>query len=153
MFLEPVIQFFNDRTLFWNPGHAFASADELLEPGEKEVRNPRIVAAFRRIGLSEQAGTGIRSIFSSWQQLGHVPPVIGNDRARKAFEFTLLKEELLSREQLLLQASLGASPRRKPRRSPSHAGRARFVRAMCGPSRAARAQIRLRCWSGSPSRR
>lgn len=104
---KPVIQFFNDRTLFWNPGDAFASPEELLEPGEKEVRNPRIVAAFRRIGLSEQAGTGVRSIFSNWQQLGHVPPLIDNDKTRKAFELTLLKEELLSEEQVLFQAGLG----------------------------------------------
>lgn len=104
---KPVIQFFDDRTLFWNPGDAFASPEELLEPGEKEVRNPRIVAAFRRIGLSEQAGTGVRSIFSNWQQLGHVPPLVRNDKTRKAFELTLLKEELLSEEQRLFQAGLG----------------------------------------------
>jgi ATP-dependent DNA helicase RecG len=105
---KPVIQFYNDRTMFWNPGDAFAPSDQLLEPGEKEVRNPRIVAAFRRIGLSEQAGTGVRSIFSNWQQLGHVPPDIRNDKAAKSFELALLKERLLSEEQLLFQASLGA---------------------------------------------
>lgn len=104
---KPVIQFFNDRTLFWNPGDAFAASEQLLEPGEKEVRNPRIVAAFRRIGLSEQAGTGVRSIFSNWQQLGHVPPDIRNDKTAKSFELTLLNEQLFSEEQLLFQASLG----------------------------------------------
>ena len=104
---KPVICLYDDRTIFWNPGDAFESADELLEPGEKEVRNPRIVAALRRIGLSEQAGTGIRAIFRNWRQLGHVPPIIDNDKARKAFQLTLLKEELLSEEQLLFQASLG----------------------------------------------
>ena len=104
---KPVIRFFDDRMLLWNPGDAFASADELLEPGEKEVRNPRIVAAFRRIGLSEQAGTGIRAIFGDWRRLGRVPPIIANDRTRKAFQLTLLKEELLSAEQLRFQASLG----------------------------------------------
>ena len=104
---KAVIRFFDDRVLLWNPGDAFASADDLLEPGDKEVRNPRIVDAFRRIGLSEQAGTGIRAIFSNWRQLGHVPPIIGNDRTRKAFQLTLLKEELLSEEQILFQAGLG----------------------------------------------
>ena len=102
-----VIRFFDDRAQLWNPGDAFASTDELLEPGEREVRNPRIVAAFRRIGLSEQAGTGMRAIFRNWQQLGRVPPIIDNDRTRKAFGLTLLKEELLSREQVLFQTSLG----------------------------------------------
>ena len=104
---KPSIRFFDDRTLLWNPGDAFASAEELLDPGEKEVRNPRIVSAFRRIGLSEQAGTGIRAIFDRWRGLGRVPPVVQNDRTRKAFQLTLLKEELLSEEQRLFQASLG----------------------------------------------
>ena len=104
---KAVIRFFDDRTQLWNPGDAYASTDELLEPGERDVRNPRIVAAFRRIGLSEQAGTGMRAIFGNWRRLGRVPPIIDNDRTRKAFQLTLLKEELLSREQLLFQAELG----------------------------------------------
>lgn len=86
---------------------AFATTDEFLDPTEKEVRNPAIVAAFRRIGLSEQAGTGVRAIFRSWQRLGHVPPVIENDKARRTFELRLLREELLSEEQRLFQARLG----------------------------------------------
>ena len=101
------IRFFRDRTLFWNPGDAFATTDELLDPTEKEVRNPAIVAAFRRIGLSEQAGTGVGAIYRRWQRLGHVPPVIDNDKARKSFELRLLREQLLSEEQHLLQAQLG----------------------------------------------
>ena len=101
------IRFFRDRTVFWNPGDAFATTEELLDPAEKEVRNPAIVAAFRRIGLSEQAGTGVRAIFRHWQRLGHVPPIIDNDRARKTFDLRLLREELLSEQQRLLQAQLG----------------------------------------------
>ena len=104
---KAAIRFFDDCTQLWNPGDAYASTDELLEPGERDVRNPRIVAAFRRIGLSEQAGTGMRAIFGNWRRLGRVPPLIDNDRVRKAFQLTLLEEELLSREQLLFQAMLG----------------------------------------------
>ena len=104
---KPVIRSFADRVTMWNPGGVFAGTQELLDPGEKEVRNPRIVAAFRRIGLSEQAGTGIRAIFDNWQRLGRVPPAIDNDSARKAFQLTLLNEELLSEEHLRFQASLG----------------------------------------------
>ena len=101
------IRFFRDRTVFWNPGDAFATTDELLNPTEKQVRNPVIVDAFRRIGLSEQAGTGMRAIFRNWQSLGHVPPVVENDKAKKAFELRLLREELLSDKQRLFQARLG----------------------------------------------
>ena len=104
---KPSIRFFDDRTLLWNPGDAFVSAEELLDPGDKEVRNPRIVSAFRRIGLSEQAGTGIRAIFDRWRGLGRVPPIVENDRTRKAFQLTLLKEELLSEDHLLFRASIG----------------------------------------------
>ena len=102
------IRHYADQTVFWNPGDAFATDADLLEPGEKEVRNPRIVTAFRRIGLSENAGWGLRDVFRNWQQLGHVPPNIINNKSRKCFELLLKKEELLSEEQLLYQASLGA---------------------------------------------
>lgn len=104
---KPEIRHFADRTIFWNPGDAFATLADLLEPGEKEVRNPRIVAAFRRIGLSENAGWGLRDVFTNWQQLGNVPPIICNDKVAKTFGITLLKEILLSEEQILFQAQLG----------------------------------------------
>jgi ATP-dependent DNA helicase RecG len=103
----PVIQFFYDRTIFKNPGDAFATREELLEPGTKEVRNPSIVNAFRRIGLSDQAGTGIRSIFQSWGGLGNIPPIVNNDKSEKTFELILSKEKLLSEEQVLFQSSIG----------------------------------------------
>jgi ATP-dependent DNA helicase RecG len=104
---KPVIKIFTDRTIFWNPGDAFANVDQLLDPIEKEVRNPAIVTAFRRIGLSDQAGTGVRSIFGNWRQLGFVPPLIVNNKGEKTFEITLLKETLLTEEQRLFQAQLG----------------------------------------------
>ncbi|MFC1584568.1 RNA-binding domain-containing protein [Fibrobacterota bacterium] len=104
---KPEVRFFKDRTVFWNPGDAFATDKELVEQGEKEVRNPLIVSAMRRIRLSEQAGSGMPEIFRNWQQLGNLPPVIENDKSHKTFRLKLLKEELLSEEQLLFQASLG----------------------------------------------
>jgi ATP-dependent DNA helicase RecG len=103
------IQIFRDRARFWNPGDAFGTVDQLLEPGAKEVRNPNLVGAFRRIGLSDQAGTGIRAIFRNWRQLGNIPPQIMNQHADKAFELTLLKEKLLSENQERFQRELGAS--------------------------------------------
>ncbi|MFZ4526491.1 MAG: ATP-binding protein [Chlorobium sp.] len=52
---------FTDRTIFWNPGDAFAKGN-LLEPGPKEVRNPNIAIAFRRIGLCKNAGWGLSDV-------------------------------------------------------------------------------------------
>ena len=104
---KAVIRHYANQTVFWNPGDAFAADADLLEPGEREVRNPRIVLAFRRIGLSEHAGWGLRDVFRNWQQLGNVPPRIANDRRRRSFELVLKKEALLSERQLVLQGQLG----------------------------------------------
>jgi len=105
---KPVIQFYRDRTVLTNPGDLFAEQDELLEPVEKSVRNPRIVSTFRRIGLSDQAGTGFRTMYRACDKLGWVPPIVENDKGRKTFGLHLPKEKLLSEEQLLFQANLGA---------------------------------------------
>ncbi|MBF2759015.1 MAG: putative DNA binding domain-containing protein [Ectothiorhodospiraceae bacterium AqS1] len=88
------VRLFTDRTIFWNPGDAFSTVAELLDPTEKELRNPSIVKAFRRIGLSDQAGTGIRTIFRNWHELGRVPPQLQNDKARKEFNLVLLNAPL-----------------------------------------------------------
>ena len=104
----PVIRFFRDQTEFFNPGDAFASREQLLDPGDKEVRNPSIVNAFRRIGLSDQGGTGVRAIFDGWRRLGYLPPEIENHKAEKSFRLRLRKEKLITEAQLLAQASLGA---------------------------------------------
>ena len=105
----PVIRFFRDQTEFFNPGDAFASREQLLDPGDKEVRNPSIVSAFRRIGLSDQGGTGVRAIFDGWRKLGYLPPEIENLRAEKSFRLRLCKVKLITEAQLLAQASLGAN--------------------------------------------
>lgn len=104
---KPEIRFYSDQSVFWNPGDAFDTNTELLEPNQKEVRNPRIVTAFRRIGLSENAGWGLQDIFRNWRELGYVPPRITNNKGRKSFDLILAKEELLSEQQRLFQSKLG----------------------------------------------
>ena len=101
------IRIFRDQTVFWNPGDAFSPTEDLLDPTVKDVRNPSIMAAFRRIGLSEEAGSGIRRIFRNWQELGYIPPAIDNDKARKTFELRLSREELLASPQRRFQETLG----------------------------------------------
>ncbi|QDU47376.1 Divergent AAA domain protein [Symmachiella dynata] len=104
---KPSIKFYRDVWVFSNPGDAFSTDEELLQPGDKPVRNPLIVNAFRRIGLSEQAGTGLREILKSWRQLGFDRPKINNDKADKKFELTTPRWELVTDEQLVMQAMLG----------------------------------------------
>lgn len=86
---------------------AFASVSDLLEPGEKETRNPLIVTAFRRIGFSENAGWGLRDVFRSWRGLGYVPPELTNDKPKKAFELVLKQDILLSADQIKFQETIG----------------------------------------------
>lgn len=107
------IRLFTDRTIFWNPGDAFATEAELLDPTEKEVRNPSIVKAFRRIGLSDQAGTGIRAIFRNWYDLGRVPPQLRNDKARKEFELVLLNSPLVTEAMQQFRQVIGANLERE----------------------------------------
>ena len=103
------IKLFTDRTVFWNPGDAFATEAELLDPTEKEVRNPAIVKAFRRIGLSDQAGTGIRAIFRNWHELGRMPPQLTNDKARKEFELILINKPLVTDAMRHFRQTLGTN--------------------------------------------
>ena len=105
----PTIRFFRDCSEFFNPGDAFSSKEQLVDPGEKPVRNPSIVAIFRRIGLSDQAGSGVGAIFASCRKLGNVPPVIENEKAEKSFKLILRKERLITEAQLLSQAKLGVN--------------------------------------------
>jgi len=103
------IKLFSDRTVFWNPGDAFATEAELLDPTEKEVRNPAIVKAFRRIGLSDQAGTGIRAIFRNWHELGRTPPQLKNDKARKEFELVLINKPLVTDAMQRFRQTIGTT--------------------------------------------
>lgn len=98
---------FRDQTTFSNPGDNFYSEEQLLDAGAKDVRNPGIVNAFRRIGLSDQAGTGFRAIFKNWHRLGNVPPIITNDKAQKSFTVALSRKPLISEKQRVLQTTLG----------------------------------------------
>jgi len=104
---KATISFYADRVVFKNPGSAFEDRELLLRPGDKEVRNPLIVEAFRRIGIGERAGTGLRAIYRDWTRRGRVPPELDNDVAGYEFRLRLLNEPLLSERQLLFHASLG----------------------------------------------
>ena len=83
------IRIFDDCVEFVNPGCALASRESMLEPGEKEVRNPHIAAAFRRMGISKQEGFGLPEIFADWRRIGYLPPKIDNDKEHRVFRITL----------------------------------------------------------------
>lgn len=124
---KAVIKFFRDGIQFWNPGDVFGDDSRLFEPGEKEVRNPAIAMAMRRIAMCEQAGTGMRMMREEWQKLGHPAPTFKNDRAWKAFELFIpgLDKEVDMASDLMkamfADSPLGPRPE-SPTQSPTQSG-------------------------------
>ncbi len=90
------LKWFTDRMQFWNSGDSFMSTVELLTKRESDLRNPMLVDAFRRIGLSDQAGSGIRAIYRNWNELGYRQPIINNEKTTKNFELILEKLKLIN---------------------------------------------------------
>ena len=86
---HPTIKWYTDQIQFENPGDALTD----FNAGSSVSRNTNIVRAFRSIGLSEQAGSGIRTIREEWEKLGYSPPQIKNDKAEKRFTVTLPKAD------------------------------------------------------------
>lgn len=115
---DPVIRVFKDGIDFYNPGNAFASREDLVGNAERKHRNPRIVTAFERIGLSDQRGGGLKKIFQDWREFGYFPPEIENDKGDMTFRLKLSMERLLDENQIAggavsVQARLAAFIRRK----------------------------------------
>ena len=101
------IHLWRNRWIFANPGLPLPRQEELLEPGPKRTRNPMILATFRRIGLSDQGGTGLRAIYGNLRRLSYPLPDLNWDRPSNRFALTIAKEALVSPEQALFQAQLG----------------------------------------------
>ncbi len=95
---KATIYFYKDRTVLQNPGDSFADTDELLEPGAKPLRNPRIVSALPgRTHRERRRTTGISVI--GWRLC---LPLLEKP---KIFPLHLIR--ILLSTQLLFQASLG----------------------------------------------
>jgi ATP-dependent DNA helicase RecG len=103
------IKFYQDTWVFYNPGCSPVPTDQLLDPGERQYRNPLLVKYFQRIKLCEQMGVGIQAICGYWRDLGFVPPEIKSDKANNAFTLRIIREKLLSEEQLAFRAAYGLS--------------------------------------------
>lgn len=106
---KAVITFYGDQILFWNPGASFTCGEDLFQPGDKPVRNPRVRSMLQRIGIGEQAGTGVRTIYSNQRRLGRLPPVLVNDRSEQAFKVILPKRSITSQREQWSRQHLGVT--------------------------------------------
>lgn len=87
-----------DGYLFRNPGNSRLSQDDLLTGDRSDPRNPVLVRMFRRIGLAEEAGSGIPSIVHAWRDLGFQLPDIDIGTERYEFSLGLRYAHLLSED-------------------------------------------------------
>lgn len=106
---KAVITFYADQILFWNSGASYTSGEDLFQPGDKPVRNPRVRSMLQRIGIGEQAGTGVRTIYSNQRRLGRLPPVLVNDRSDQAFKVILSKRSITSQREQWARQRLGVT--------------------------------------------
>jgi ATP-dependent DNA helicase RecG len=106
---KAVITFYGDQILFWNPGASFTCGEDLFQPGDKPVRNPRVRSMLQRIGIGEQAGTGVRTIYSNQRRLGRLPPVLVNDRSEHGFKVVLPKRSITSQREQWARQHLGVT--------------------------------------------
>ena len=105
---KATITLYADEHQFWNPGASFVCGEEFFKAGDKPVRNTRLRAMLTRIGIGEQANTGIRNIFAHQRVMGRIPPVITNNPAEHFFAVTLSKLRLVSQNQQILLQKIGA---------------------------------------------
>jgi ATP-dependent DNA helicase RecG len=106
---KAVITVHRDQLLFWNPGASHVCGDALFTPGDKPVRNPRIRSMLQRVGIGEQAGTGVRAIYSNQRKLGRLPPTLGNDRSDQSFQVILSKKLMATQRQQWVTQRIGAT--------------------------------------------
>jgi ATP-dependent DNA helicase RecG len=106
---KAVVTVHRDQLLFWNPGASYVCGDALFSPGDKQVRNPRIRSMLQRIGIGEQAGTGVRAIYGNQRKLGRLPPILGNDRSDQSFHVILSKKLMASQRQQWVTQRIGAN--------------------------------------------
>jgi ATP-dependent DNA helicase RecG len=92
---------------FRNPGSSRVPEAELMQGDHSDPRNPFLVDMFRRIGLVEQAGTGIPKILQAWRSEGLQLPLIDPGTERYEFTLELRYAHLLSDDDRTWLHSLG----------------------------------------------
>lgn len=83
---------------FRNPGNSRIPQPGFHGENHSDPRNPILVRMFRRIGLAEEAGSGIPRIYRAWRELGYEPPEVEPHAEQHEFRITLPYEHLLSAE-------------------------------------------------------
>ena len=71
-----VIEKYNDRLVFANPGAIRIGKNQMLKGGISQPRNKNLLKMFNLIGIGEHAGSGVPDIFDVWKTEKFAEPVI-----------------------------------------------------------------------------
>ena len=71
-----VIEKYNDRIVFANPGSIRIGKSQMLKGGISQPRNKNLLKMFNLIGIGEHAGSGVPDIFDVWKTEKFADPVI-----------------------------------------------------------------------------
>lgn len=74
-----VVQKYNDRIEFTNPGTMRISVEQAYKGGESDARNKTILKMFNFVGVGERAGSGIPKILAASREYGLVNPEISEN--------------------------------------------------------------------------
>ncbi len=116
-----------DGYRFRNPGSSRIPVGDLLTGDRSDPRNPILVRMFRLIGLAEEAGTGLPSIYRIWRERRFWPPDIDLSTERYEFSLTLPYRQLISDDDREWLNSLGGEWTGPEELALLHARRAEFV--------------------------
>lgn len=81
---------------FRNPGSSLLPEADLFHGDRSDPRNPSVMRMFRYVGISEEAGSGMSTIFSKWTALGYRLPTIYVGGERYEFAVRLSFAHLIS---------------------------------------------------------
>ncbi|MDC0740860.1 ATP-binding protein [Polyangium mundeleinium] len=96
------------RATFFNMGHSLLAAEQLVEGGKSQARNPLIARALRLIGFAELAGSGISALQRAWRQSNRRPPRFETSRENNAFTVQLDWRELVNAYDEFWKSRIGA---------------------------------------------
>ena len=95
-----VIEKYNDRFEFSNPGSLLISFDQLLQGNVSECRNKSLQTMFTMIGAAEKAGSGVDKIRRGWSSQHWRSPIIREQVQPDRVIWTLPMISLIPEESL-----------------------------------------------------
>ncbi|MBQ8708697.1 MAG: putative DNA binding domain-containing protein [Succinivibrionaceae bacterium] len=93
------IEKFSDRIVLTNPGSIIIGKKQMLRGGKSRPRNKVILNMLNYIGIGERAGSGVPSIYTTWEQEGFDAPTVEELSGRDGVIATVVTLPLVPKSQ------------------------------------------------------